>query len=416
MIKKTQSVITPATERLPQMCRRLWQILSFSPANERVAPKRCLSINIDRGGIDVAFGSRLLSRLKIKGTIRYELEDGRYPSPEILATSVKRAIIELNALPEEVTLIAPKAWIIVKIADFPLVVKGNLPEVISYELDRLIPLSPEKAYYDYQVIREESDRLYVLLAALRADTLDPYLQALMQRGIQVRRVAASFSALDALRHRVEEGEPGIFLNIQPEGDKFLSTAVGGVIEDLQPGGMRLNLLDKGVHKAVRTPVALTIVLLMALGAVGLFALSASLKMETKKVEALEQAIALRSKEVIPIEALQKERFTLEKEIEAIYHFKTAHPMAVNLLKEMTLILPVNAWLNRIHITDSTIDIEGYAASATDILPRFEASQYFKKVEFTSPTYRDLRINADRFAVRMEIEGLSEENVNNENKQ
>lgn len=33
--------------------------------------------------------------------------------------------------------------------------------------------------------------------------------------------------------------------------------------------------------------------------------------------------------------------------------------------------------------------------------------YFKKAEFSSPTFRDTRMNADRFNIKMEIEGVKE---------
>ena len=35
----------------------------------------------------------------------------------------------------------------------------------------------------------------------------------------------------------------------------------------------------------------------------------------------------------------------------------------------TRVLPTNTWLSRIRFTESTVEIEGYAASATEILPK-----------------------------------------------
>lgn len=80
-------------------------------------------------------------------------------------------------------------------------------------------------------------------------------------------------------------------------------------------------------------------------------------------------------------------------------------MALDVLKELTLILPKNAWLSRVRIDTSNIYIEGYASSATGLLPKLEASAYFKKAEFASPTFRDTRMNADRFNIKAELEGV-----------
>ncbi len=50
-----------------------------------------------------------------------------------------------------------------------------------------------------------------------------------------------------------------------------------------------------------------------------------------------------------------------------------------------------------------MEIEGYASTATEILPKFEVSPHFRKVEFAAPTSRDTRLNMDRFSIKMEIE-------------
>jgi len=181
---------------------------------------------------------------------------------------------------------------------------------------------------------------------------------------------------------------------------------------LGTGPRGFNLLEKGVHPPVRTPWALTIILLAALAALGLFSLVASIQIETKRVAAVEQEIALREKEVRQIEAMKKEIAALEQETNAIDQFKTARPMTINLLKELTQILPRDTWLNRVHITDAAINIEGYSASAAGLLPKLESSRYFQKVEFASPTFRDARQNADRFVIKMEIEGLAREKEKN----
>ncbi len=70
-------------------------------------------------------------------------------------------------------------------------------------------------------------------------------------------------------------------------------------------------------------------------------------------------------------------------------------------------LPSTAWLTRTRITGETVVIEGYASVATEILPKLEQSKMFRKAEFTSPTIRDARMNADRFVMKMELEGFEE---------
>jgi Tfp pilus assembly protein PilN len=207
------------------------------------------------------------------------------------------------------------------------------------------------------------------------------------------------------------GETDLKLRFMHEDRTEVSyVAVGGALEYLWPQIPKINLLDQGRHKLLKTPVALTTVLICLLVALGLFSLASPLQLEKWKVEALDREIAVRKDNVKKVEMVIKDLRNVENDLAAIRAFKNSRPMALNMLKEMTRILPKNTWLTRIRIADSTIEIEGYAASATEIVPKLEASEYFKKVEFASSTLRDPRLNVDRFTIKMEIEGLPEEKV------
>lgn len=375
----TKSFVSDTAVKMSRWGRPLQKILTFSLADDLIAPMRRLSVVLESGGVSVAYHSRFLSRMKKRGTRRYPFEEGKYPTPEIVASAVALAVSDLRAVGAEVTLVIPKAWTIVKTAEFPLTVKENLSDVVSYELDRLTPLSSERAFYDFRILAEDENRIRIMLAAMKAETLQPYLDALSGKGIAIRRVVPS-----------APGTPSLDLRSQ-------GTIAG-----------EMNLLGKGMHKPPKTPLALTIVLVSVLIALGLFWLVSPLRIAEKRIEIIDREIAVRRGEVKKIETLKKDLEGVEKEIAAIETFKTSRPVTLNLLKEMTRVLPANTWLSRIRFTESTVEIEGYAASATEILPKLEASGYFKKVEFASPTSRDVRLNADRFSIKMEIEGLPEE--------
>jgi len=99
---------------------------------------------------------------------------------------------------------------------------------------------------------------------------------------------------------------------------------------------------------------------------------------------------------------------VEKELNSIESFKSSRPMVLDLVREMSRVMPKNTWLSRLRITDTAVEIEGSSSAATAILSKLEASPYFKKVEFSSPTFRDTRLNTDRFFIKMEIETPEEE--------
>jgi general secretion pathway protein L len=366
----TTSFLSGALESLVRWGRPLREALFLSLADDRIVPRRHVSVLLESGGVSVTLGSRFLSRETAKGARRYPLGENAFPAPEALASAAALGVSDLEAAGAQATLVIPAAWAIVKSAEFPLTVKENLSNVISYELDRLTPLSPERAFYDFRILSEDADRLRILLAAAKSETIQPYLEALRKKGVAVQRVSVA-------------GEEG------------------------------MNLLDRGMHRPPKRPLALTFVLLAALAALGLYWLVSPLRIEEWRIAAVDREIASRKAEVGKIESLKKEIEGIEQEIIAIRNFKIARPVMIDLLREMTRILPDNAWLSRIRFTESTVDIEGYAASATAIVPKLEASGFFKKVEFSSPTFRDTRLNADRFLIKMEIDGLPAEKVDHE---
>jgi Tfp pilus assembly protein PilN len=184
-------------------------------------------------------------------------------------------------------------------------------------------------------------------------------------------------------------------------------AVGGVLESLSLRAKWLNLFTKGQHERLKAPKGLTIILGILILAMWVLYFIAPLKVEEQRLQEIDRQILLRKEEVKKVEALQKEAESQDKEIATIKDFKENRPMALNILKDLTSVLPKNAWLSRVRVTQTTVELEGYASSATGLLPKLEASPYFKKAEFSSPTFRDARMNADRFNIKMEIEGVKE---------
>ncbi len=200
------------------------------------------------------------------------------------------------------------------------------------------------------------------------------------------------------------GETGMKLKLPAAIGDIPYPAVAGLYQSLQSEAQQFNLLRKGLVVRQKTPLALTVLLLCGIIAVAALYIVAPLKVESRRLEDISAQISARKDEVKKVEALQKDTDALQAEIETISGFRHPEPITLNIVKEITTVLPKTAWITRIKITGSTVDIEGYASSANEILPKLEASPLLRKVEFSSPTFRDTRMNSDRFVVKMEIEG------------
>src|SRR4030042_5093859 len=126
-IKKLTSITSSSATKLrASIGRPLWRILTFSPADDTISPKKIISASLEKDSLSIAYASRFLARIKIKGFREYSFEEGRYPQPEGLASSLALAIKDFRASGSEVCLSLPKSWAIIKTAEFPLTVKENL--------------------------------------------------------------------------------------------------------------------------------------------------------------------------------------------------------------------------------------------------------------------------------------------------
>jgi general secretion pathway protein L len=72
------------------------------------------------------------------------------------------------------------------------------------------------------------------------------------------------------------------------------------------------------------------------------------------------------------------------------------------LKELTEAVPKEAYLTTFRLRSGKLELEGFAKSASDLVPLLEKSPFFKNVQFTSPVTK-VQNNQERFSLTMEIE-------------
>jgi len=493
VLNKISSFASSSTSTIINAINPLWRLLTFSLADDRIYPGKALCVTIEKGLISAAFGSRWFSVIKIKQVKEYPVEEGKIPQPDIFASSLSFAINEFGADGKNIILNIPKSWVIVKTVEFPSAALENLSNVVSYELDRITPFNSEDAYYDYKIIGEKEGKISLLLAASRADLINPYLEAANEKGIPVSKITFNLSVMETLlrynNKRTEEAfleinkngyEGALFMNgtilntfsgnfntedhqekirilkeqieplmqilkikekpekltiflkekdhsikeiiktVLPYSIKFIDetqfkvkihnaksySSAAGVIEYLWPKSEGLNLLSKGNHQKTKPPFILSFILIFAIIIMWVLYIIAPLRVEKQRLNEINKQIEMRKEEVKKIESLKKDISAVIDEINLINNFKYSKHMDIDLLKNLTSILPKSAWLSRVRITETNVELEGYTTeSATAILSRLEASPYFKKVEFSSPTFRDTRLKSERFNIKMEIEGL-----------
>ena len=496
-IATTKKIISSASSlalKLASLTGPLKRFFLFSPADDLIFPRKNVTVVLEKGTISVSSGSTFLTMVSIKGTREYLFDELKYPLPDELASSMALAMSDLGGPESDVTLSIPKAWVIIKTAAFPVTVKENLPDVVRYEMDRITPFTPEETYYDFKIIQEDDNRLTLLIAAARAETVMPYINALNQKGIRVMRLSVDLNNMVSLCRHMDSRPDSVFLNVDRDGyggalvinkamvmtfaetfgpgDERTKTeqialeissllarqnktkdmqimvrmkdtspaftellksglnipvkmtgdtdtklrfsspvknisfaAVAGVYESLQPDDSQLNLLRKGIKPLKKEPYLLSLLLVLVIAGMAALYIVSPLRIESGRLRDIAAQVASKKNEVKKVEALQKDLDALNADVATINNFKKTEPITLNILREITSILPKSAWITRARITESAVELEGYASSANELVPKLEASKYLRKVEFASSTFRDVKTNMDRFTIKMEIEGI-----------
>lgn len=87
---------------------------------------------------------------------------------------------------------------------------------------------------------------------------------------------------------------------------------------------------------------------------------------------------------------------------AVLALKHARPSSVEIVNELTRLLPDEANLNDLKIDGDTVDIAGLAKSAAAIIPDLERASMFKDALQTSPVALDAAADKERFSLRLKL--------------
>ena len=82
--------------------------------------------------------------------------------------------------------------------------------------------------------------------------------------------------------------------------------------------------------------------------------------------------------------------------------KQTMPARIDLLQELTLLLPNDTWLERWQVKGDAMQIIGQSAKASALIGIVEASPLFVDAAFISPVTTDPRTNKERFVLSARI--------------
>jgi general secretion pathway protein L len=257
----------------------------------------------------------------------------------------------------------PTRQALIRTVSLPLAAEKNLRQVAGFEMDRLTPFTASQVYYNVIVLERQSEqrRLRVELTALPRTVVDPVLAQLRQREL-------SPDVLDVIG-----GRPG--LNLLPPEQR-----------------VRRGLWGQRLRAAV---IGVSLLLVAAAAILPIWQQRQILLETMAKVSQLQQTanqtLSLRDQ---LDQALEASRLLTQK--------KQAFPPRVDLLLELTLILPDDTSVERLQINGDNLQIIGQSARASALVGIVESSGLFGGASFVSPVTTDPRTGRERFVISARI--------------
>src|SRR4030043_419050 len=114
----------------------------------------------------------------------------------------------------------------------------------------------------------------------------------------------------------------------------------------------------------------------------------------KEREAVNAEIKKRKPAVESLEELQKQRNDYRKEIAELDQIRSGEISKVEVLEELTRLLPNTTWIWNLKYKGKEMELSGFADSASDLIPLLDKSPLFEKVEFLAPVTKEMQMKGD----------------------
>ena len=289
---------------------------------------------------------------------------------EVTRTSLTAPADANEKLPrdaQQTILLMPEGKVLTRALTLPLAAEENLREVLGFEMDQHTPFQATKVYYDFVVTARDTERqelLVDLVYSPRAD-VDALLTATAGHDLEV----------DVVTSRGRDGSNLRSINLLPEG---------------------LRRKRRGRSQRLNVALAVTCAALL------LAAIVVPIIQKNQALIILEEQVQAAAAEAREGNQLRRD---LEKMADAsrfLFEKKRAELMAVQLVDEVSRILPDHTWVTRLDVSTTEMQVQGQSKASASLISLVEASPLFENASFRSPVVQVQGTDQDRFHLSADI--------------
>jgi len=245
----------------------------------------------------------------------------------------------------------------------PLAAEANLRQALAYEMDRHTPFEAGEVFYSWRILSRdrEAGQLNFELYVTPREPVEENIELL-------KRLGLAPTGVDVLVD-TKPRERSLGLNLLPQALRF------HIINQRT----RLN----GITAAV------TVFLLI-------FVMTQSLWLREHQVVTLGKAIDSVRSEAMAVQQIRKQIDDASEAAGFLQSRKIENGYKVELLAELTRVLPTNTYLDRLSVHTDSIQMQGKSANAQSLIELINDSPYFENASFRGPTRLDTRSRKEIF--------------------
>jgi Tfp pilus assembly protein PilN len=222
---------------------------------------------------------------------------------------------------------------------------------------------------------------------------------------------SSESAYEDIKARIPECEllrKSLRLSVPGENKAYIQEAASALGLALTGMGrnvsIKANLLPPDIRRrqmrwAYIPAAVLGLIILLLIAGMGF----RQMWQNRQLVSMLDQEIKALDAPVKRVKALRNQTNALETKIQFVENLVSAKDKNLEILQELTAILPADTFLTSYSNRDGTIQLIGLGGSPSGLIPKLEKSLLLRDVNQKGTSYRDAQTGKDRFTFEAKLE-------------
>lgn len=241
----------------------------------------------------------------------------------------------------------------------PLAAEANLRQALAYEMDRHTPFSADEVFFTWRNLTRNRDagQIHFDLYVTPRETVESQIE-------QLKRLGLAPTGVDVA---TPDGPMGI---------------------NLLPEALRYHIVNKQVR--LNLAIAAVAVFLM------IMVMAQSLWLREHQLEVIDEAIENVRAEAMAVQQIRQQIDDATEAAGFLQNRKIENGYKLEMLAELTRILPDNTYLDRLSMNEGTTQMQGKSGNAQSLIELMNDSPHFENASFRGPTRLDNRSGKEIF--------------------